>query len=128
MKKGGILHPELSYLVASCGHTDYMVLADKGFPVPRDADRINLGFLDDMPTITEVLNAISKEMKIDRIIVTKEMHDISLERLKELKITYPTIKFEETTHSALKDLSKEACGIVKTGDTCPYANLIVVSG
>lgn len=128
MKRGGILHPDLSHLIAAIGHTDYLVLADKGFPVPKDVYRINLGFMDDHPTVLQVLQGISSEMIIDRIIITQEMEDISPERVKALKNGYPSIRFEKVSHAELKDLAKQAKGVVKTGDTCPYANLIIVSG
>jgi D-ribose pyranase len=128
MKKGGILHPELLQLVASLGHTDFIVLADKGFPIPDDIKRINLGFAENQPTILEVLKTLSVEMDIDRIIVTNEMEDISPTRLEELKATYPDILFEKVTHNDMKELTAQSKGAVKTGDSCSYANLIVVSG
>ena len=128
MKASGVLHPELSYLIAKCGHTDYFVIADKGFPAPLGVERINLGFLDDMPTVVEVLKAIKTEMIIDRIIITEEMEDISQRRVSELKQLFPDITFETTTHIELKKLSETANGVVKTGDTTPFANLIIVSG
>ncbi|WP_257348899.1 D-ribose pyranase [Pseudalkalibacillus decolorationis] len=128
MKKVGILHPEVSHLVASLGHTDYVVLADKGFPVPDHTKRINLGITEDLPTILQVLNVIVTELQIDRIIVTEEMLDISPERFKVLHQKYPNILFEKITHQEFKELSSHSKGIIKTGDTCPYANMIVVSG
>lgn len=128
MKKAGILHPELSQMVAACGHTDYITLADKGFPVPKGIERINLGFMDDYPTIIEVLQALSMEMDIDRLIITKEMEDISPKRMEEIKVGFPGISMERVSHSEFKKLATSAFGSVKTADTCPYANLIVVSG
>lgn len=128
MKKGGILHPELSYMVASMGHTDYLVLADKGFPIPDNVPRINLGLMNDQPTIPIVLRALVLEMLIDRVIITEEMTDVSPARVKQLQQTYPDLMFEKVSHSEFKKLTVGAKGAVKTGDTCSYANLIVVSG
>lgn len=128
MKKSGILHPELSCMIASLGHTDYIVLADRGYPIPKEVDRINLGITDDLPTIPQLLEAISVEMKIDRILVTREMEDVSPKRLKELKDAYPDIPILAVTHRELKKLTKEAAGVVKTADTTPYSNMILVSG
>ena len=128
MKKTGILHPELSHMVASCGHTDYIVLADKGYPVPNGVNRINLGFMDDHPTILQVLEALSSEMKIDRLILTDEMVDMSPERVEDLKKMFPQVRIDRVSHTELKELTDTAFGVVKTADTCPYANLMVVSG
>lgn len=128
MKKGGITHPELSFLVASVGHTDYIVLADQGYPIPDDVMRINLGFMDDHPTVPDVLTALALEMDIDRLIVTEEMASVSPQRLRILQSKYPDLRIEKISHTEFKQLTNGAKGAVKTADTCPYANLIVVSG
>lgn len=128
MKKSGILHPELLHMVASLGHTDYIVLADKGFPIPQHLERINLGLTDDLPTILQVMDAMRSEMIIDRIIITNEMEAISPKRVEALKTAYPDIRYEAVSHAEFKEMCKGAQGAVKTADTCPYANLIVVSG
>lgn len=128
MKKDGVLHPELSYLIARCGHTDGIVLADQGYPVPEDTERINLGFADDEPTVIRVLHQIAQEMVIDRIIITKEMEDISPVRAQSLREMFPDILFETVSHAALKELTHDAKGTVKTGDTTPYANVMIISG
>lgn len=128
MKRGGITHPELSFMVASLGHTDYLVLADKGYPIPDEINRINLGFMNDRPTILEVLQALSLEMNIDRIIMTQEMEDVSPERVKVLQKNYSKLRIEKVSHIEFKQLTTGAKGAIKTGDTCSYGNLIVVSG
>jgi D-ribose pyranase len=128
VKKGGILHPELSRLVASLGHTDYVLLADKGFPVPSGVERINLGLADDLPTVLQVLEALATEMIIDRIVITHEMNDISPKRVQALRTAYPQVCFEAVSHVEFKEWSRGASGAVKTADTCPYANILVVSG
>ena len=70
MKRGGILHPELSHLLASMGHTDYFTVCDRGFPVPEGPRRIDLALVDDMPTVVDVLRAVHAEWSIDRVLIT----------------------------------------------------------
>lgn len=128
VKRSGILHPELSHMVASLGHTDFLVLADKGFPIPQNIQRINLGLTDDIPTIMQVLKAVHDEMSIDRLIITHEMELVSPKRVEEIRNTYPKLRLDVVSHVEFKDLCKLAQGAVKTADTCPYANVIIVSG
>ncbi len=85
MKKGGILHPELSHVLASSGHTDYLLITDRGFPVPEEPQRIDLALVDDKPTVLDVLAAIDAEWSIDRILITDEMALISPQRVQELQ-------------------------------------------
>ena len=128
MKKSGILHPELLALVASMGHTDYIVIADRGFPVPPRPTRINLGLVDDKPTVLDVLDALMAEIDLDRIIVTTEMQEVSPRRLNVIRNRAEHRAVDIIDHQAFKALANNANGVIKTADTCPYANLIIVSG
>lgn len=128
MKKGGILHPDLSHLLASSGHTDYLLISDRGFPVPEEPQRIDLALVDDKPTVLDVLRAIDAEWSIDRVVITEEMELVSPHRVEELKTLLPNVLFETVSHLDLKRLGHGAKATIRTGDTCPYANLIIVSG
>lgn len=128
VKRGGILHPALSQLLASTGHTDYFTVCDRGFPVPAGPERIDLALVDDLPTVLDVLRAVHAEFHIDRVLITQEMTDISPDRVEALQDLLPGVRLETISHLDLKRLSTEARATIRTGDTCPYANLIVVSG
>ncbi len=128
MKKGGILHPELAHVLASSGHTDYLLISDRGFPAPDEPRRIDLALVDDKPTVLDVLAAIDAEWSIDRVVITREMELVSPDRVEELKSLLPGVRFEIVSHIELKRLGHGAKATVRTGDSCPYANLIIVSG
>jgi D-ribose pyranase len=128
MKKSGILHPKLSHILASSGHTDYLLITDRGFPVPEEPQRIDLALVDDKPTVLEVLAAIDAEWSIDRVVITEEMTLVSPKRVEELNALLPDVLFETMSHIDLKRLGHGAKATIRTGDTCPYANLIIVSG
>lgn len=128
VKKGGILHPELSHVLASSGHTDYLLISDRGFPVPEEPQRIDLALVDDQPTVLDVLAAIDAEWSIDRVVITEEMTLVSPRRVAELNALLPGVLFETISHIELKRLGHGAKATIRTGDTCPYANLIIVSG
>lgn len=128
MKKDGILHPQLNHLLASSGHTDYVLISDRGFPVPDEPQRIDLALVDDKPTVLDVLAAIDAEWSIDRILITDEMTLVSPQRVTELTALLPNVKVEVVSHIELKRLGHGAKATIRTGDTCPYANCIIVSG
>jgi len=128
MKRGGILHPELAHLLASSGHTDFFTVSDAGFPVPPGPPRIDLALIADLPTVLDVVGAVHAEWTIERIVITAEMRDISSERVTALEMLLPGVRIETVSHLELKHLAAEAKATVRTGDTCPYANLILVSG
>jgi D-ribose pyranase len=128
MKRGGILNPALSHLLASTGHTDYFTVCDRGFPVPAEPERIDLALVDDIPTVLDVLAAVIAEWTLDRVLITHEMDAISPDRVAEMRALLGDVPFERVSHGQLKRLAQTARATVRTGDTVPYANIIVVSG
>ena len=128
MKKGGILHPALSRILAETGHTDLLTICDRGFPVPAGPERLDLALVDDLPTVVDVLQAVANEFVIDCIIVTEEMAAASPDRYALLQSTFADIRFQVVTHERFKAICPESRAVIRTGDTTPYANLIIVSG
>lgn len=128
MKRGGILNPALCHLLASTGHTDYFTICDRGFPVPDGPQRIDLALVDDIPTVLDVLKAVAAEWQLDRVIITREMTEVSPQRVEAMRDLLGNVPLEVMSHLELKRLAKTAKATVRTGDTCPYANIIVVSG
>ena len=128
MKRGGVLNPALSHMLASTGHTDYFTVCDRGFPVPEGPERIDLALVDDIPTVLNVLTAVMAEWSLDRVLITHEMDAISPDRVAEMRALLGDIPFERVSHGQLKRMAQSARATVRTGDTVPYANIIVVSG
>ncbi|MGH2613681.1 MAG: D-ribose pyranase [Thermomicrobiales bacterium] len=128
MKRGGILHPGLSHLLASTGHTDFFTICDRGFPVPEGPERIDLALTDDIPTVLDVISAVAAEWSIDRVLIAHEMDEISPRRVAQLQLLVPDVPLERVSHVQLKRLALNARATVRTADTVPYSNLIVVSG
>ncbi len=128
MKKGGIYHPAINHLLASTGHTDYFTVSDRGFPVPFGPERIDLALTDDIPTVLDVLRAVAAAYHIDRIVIATEMQEASPHRVNELRAILGDTPIQSISHLDLKRLAQTARATIRTADTCPYANLIVVSG
>ncbi|MDY5220994.1 MAG: RbsD/FucU domain-containing protein [Eubacteriales bacterium] len=49
MKKDRILNPQLLTAVATTGHTDYLVIADCGLPIPRGVEVIDVSVRAGLP-------------------------------------------------------------------------------
>jgi D-ribose pyranase len=128
MKRGGILHPALSHLLASTGHTDFFTICDREFPVPVGPERIDLALTDGIPTVLDVLRLVHAEWSIDRVLIAEETAEVSPDRVKELAALLGGVPLERVSHLELKRLAATARATVRTGDTVPYANVIVVSG
>ena len=128
MRRGGILHPGLGHLLSSTGHTDYFTICDRGFPVPEGQERIDLALVDGIPTVLDVLRAVHAEWVIDRVLITEEMEQVSPERVAEIRAAVADVPVQVVTHIELKRLAPGGKATVRTGDSVPYANIILVSG
>src|SRR5262249_43345741 len=128
MKKGGILNPSLSHLLASTGHTDYFTICDRGYPVPVGPERIDLALVDGIPTVLDVLQAVAAEWHLDRVVIAQEMTEGSPQRAEALRAILGEGPLQIVSHLELKRLSQTGRATVRTGDSTPYANIIVVSG
>ncbi|MCE5170529.1 D-ribose pyranase [Paenibacillus profundus] len=128
MKKGGILHPQLNRILSETGHTDMLTVCDRGFPVPMSVERLDLALCDDIPTVVDVLQAVAGEFIIDCVVITEEMQSFSPERVAELKALLPDVRWKVMAHVEFKQLCQESRAVIRTGDTTPYANLMIVSG
>ncbi len=128
MKRSGILNPAINLLLSSTGHTDYFTISDKGFPVADGPTRIDLALIEGIPTVLDVLRAIHAEYQIDRVVISTEMTEVSPDRVEELRDILGDIPLEAISHLELKHLSATGKATIRTGDTTPYANIIVVSG
>jgi D-ribose pyranase len=129
VKKKGILNPALTHLLASTGHTDYFTISDKGYPVPDGPQRIDLALVEGIPSVLDVLGAIHAEWAIDRIVLANEADIASPDWVAQLEaLVGPDIPVQRMSHLELKRLSATGKATIRTGETVPYANIIVVSG
>jgi D-ribose pyranase len=126
VKRGGILHPQLLRLLAETGHTDLITVCDRGFPVPVGPERLDLALTDDIPTVLDVLKAILSEFQIDRVVAAEEMAAVSPGRLEQIRAL--GLRVELVPHTEFKSIARTARATVRTGETLPYANIILVSG
>jgi D-ribose pyranase len=133
VKKSGILHPGICELLASTGHTDYITICDRGFPVPEGPKRIDLALVDGIPTVVDVLRAIAAEWAMDRVLIAQEMTEASPQHVDALRGALDALKLndvpiEAIPHLELKHLSRTAKGTIRTADITPWGNIIIVSG
>lgn len=123
-----LLHAELARMLKAFGHTDMLLIADKGFPIPKSVETISLGLTDGIPTIMDVLNAIRQDFTYDRIIITNEMKEFSPNFVGKLTKLSGGRLFEGASHNKFKHIAQFVRGAVRTADTTPYGNIILVCG
>ncbi len=129
MLKTGILNPQLASLLARVRHTNTLVIADRGFPSWPGLETIDLSLVDGIPTVLQVLDAIRANFVIGQVRMAEQFlaHNDAATRaafarsLDGLPVAY------EDHESVFKPRVPRAIGLIRTGDTTQYANLLLTS-
>ena len=58
MKKDGLLNPQILSAIAAMGHTEYLVIADAGLPVPSGIPVIDISLIRGIPDFGAVLHSV----------------------------------------------------------------------
>jgi D-ribose pyranase len=128
MKKRGLLQHALAETIASMGHTDLLVIADAGLPVPPGVPCIDLAVRCGMPPMLDVTHAVADELEVEEIVVADELLARDEALPAALRELFPGARFRHVTHEELKRLSGRARAVVRTGECRPYHNVILTSG
>lgn len=122
MKKSGILNAPLSALIARLGHTETVVIADCGLPIPRNTPVVDLALIMGIPRFADVFAALADEIVIEHATIATQTPD-------EIRDLLPQdITATEVDHEELKKLLSDAAFVIRTGETTPYANVILHCG
>lgn len=128
MKKGKLINHQISELIASLGHTDEIVIADAGLPIPKETRRIDLALTHGIPSFEDVLRTVLEEMFVEKAIVSNEIKSFSPQILELIQKKLGDVPVESIPHLQFKERNKIARAIIRTGEFTPYANVILVSG
>ena len=130
MKKQGVLNSDISRVLSYMGHTDRIAIGDCGLPIPDEVERIDLALKFGVPAFMDVLRVVTEDMKVEKIVLAeeiKEQNEAVLQAIKEL-FEGQQIAVEYVSHAELKQQTKECKAVIRTGETTPYANIILQSG
>lgn len=129
MLSKGILNPHINSLLARVRHNNLLVIADRGFTNFPGVETVDISLVDDIPSVLQVFEAIKPNFDICQIIMAEEF---KLENTKEVQDRYSTaignIPVDFIASDDMKKRVPGAIGIIRTGDTIQYANMILISG
>jgi D-ribose pyranase len=128
VKRGGILHPELLAVIARLGHTDRLVIADSGLPIPPSVTRVDLALVAGVPSFLQTLEAVLHELAVEGAVVAEEMGTRSPHVLEAVRRLLGAVPLTFVPHEAFKAQLPAARAVVRTGEQTPYANIILIAG
>ena len=125
MKRQGVINQPLACALAGLGHGDRFILCDAGFPIPKNADRVDLALSLGIPTMKQCLAAILSEVNIQKVTIAVEMQEWNPEGRNYLKSVFKNQQFEEIMQEELAERAGDVKFIVRSGELGCYSNIIL---
>lgn len=128
MLKAGILNPAVNSLLSRVRHTNTFVIADRGFPFWAMIETVDISLVDNIPTVLDVLCAIRPNFVIGRVAMAEEfLKHNTAETQNRFRAALDGLALDFEPHVTFKKRVPNAIGLIRTGDTTQYANMIIES-
>jgi D-ribose pyranase len=124
-----ILNPHILSLLARVRHTNALVIADRGFPFWPQIETVDISLMDDVPTVLQALTAVRQIFHPAQAYMAQEFlaHNTPKTRAAFAK-ALEGVPLTHEPHGEFKKRVPGAIGLIRTGDTVQYANMILISG
>jgi D-ribose pyranase len=124
----GILNPSLNSLLSRVRHTNWLVIADRGFPFWPAIEIVDISLVDDIPRVLQVLTAIRANFTIGKCFMAEEFRAANQAEVhKSFDAALDPIAISFEPHIEFKKRVPHAIGLIRTADTTQYANMILES-
>lgn len=129
MLQTGLLNPHVLSLLARVRHTNALVIADRGFPFWPEVETVDLSLVDDVPTVLQVLAAVRKQHHAVEAYMAEEfLRENTAKTKRAFAAALEGLRVTHEPHAAFKRRVPGAIGLIRTGDTVQYANMVLISG
>jgi len=124
-----ILNPQLLSLLARVRHTNALVIADRGFPFWPCLETVDISLENDVPTVPQVLAAIREDFHVAQAYMAREfLRENTPATRAQFAKALEGVPTTYEPHVQFKKRAPTAIGLIRTGDTIQYANMILISG
>ena len=128
MIKTGILNPQINSLISRVRHTNTLVIADRGFPFWPMIETVDISLVDDVPAVLQVLLALRPNFNIGKAWMAQEFLKQNTPKTRAaFARALAGIDLKHEPHVEFKKRVPHAIGLIRTGDTTQYANIILES-
>ncbi|AVG17911.1 MULTISPECIES: D-ribose pyranase [Chromobacteriaceae] len=129
MKKHGHLNRDIARILASMGHTDSLVIADCGLPIPPGVECVDLSLRLGQPGFIETLDSVLADFQCERAVFAIEcrQHNPAVQDRAE-RMAKDGAALDFVSHEEFKQRCLAARAVIRTGECTPYANVILHSG
>ena len=128
MINSGILNPQILSLLARVRHTNALVIADRGFPFWPTIETVDVSVVDDLPTVLQLIAAVRANHNFTQAYQAKEFLKNNTPAVRQkFAAALKGVPTEFEPHVEFKKRVPQAIGLIRTGDTTQYGNILLQS-
>jgi D-ribose pyranase len=128
MLKTGLLNPKINSLLSRVRHTNTLVISDRGFPFWPMIETVDISVVDDLPTVLQLILAIRPNFQIGKAWMAEEfLKNNSAKTRAAFAKSLLGVELKHEPHIEFKKRIPHAIGLIRTGDTTQYANIVLES-
>jgi D-ribose pyranase len=128
MLVSGIINPAINSLLSRVRHTDMLIVSDWGFPNMAGVETIDISLVAGVPRVVEVLRAIRSNFNCSKAVMAVEFRETSTaETLRCYEDVLEGVSIAWEPHASLKSRAMGVVGIIRTGDTTRFGNILLES-
>lgn len=128
MINSGITNPSLINLLCRIRHTNTLVVSDVGFPFFPEIETVDISLVRGTPTVQQVLEVIAENFTIGQAWMAEEFiktNGEGADKAVRAVLNGKPLIFEP--HVDFKKRVPRAIGLIRTGGTMGYSNIIIES-
>ncbi len=126
MKRRGMLNHQLAGIIAAMGHTDMVVVADAGLPVPPGVATVELAVVAGMPPVAD--GARRHRRRTPGGSADGRRGSARPRSGDAVQARFSAATLTRLPHETFKQRMAHARAVVRTGACTPYANVILHAG
>jgi D-ribose pyranase len=124
----GIVNPAINSLLSRVRHTNTLIITDRGFPTLQGTETIDISLMEDIPRVLDVLRGVRLNFHCGKGYMAAEFRNhCSRETLECYENGLVGIAMTWEPHVELKVRARNVLGVIRTGDTTRYGNLLLES-
>lgn len=128
MLVNGIINPGINSLLSRVRHTNTLIISDRGFPNMAGVETIDISLVAGIPRVIDVLRAIRMNFNCAKGVMAAEFREVnSAETQRSYEELLEGVSIAWEPHASLKARAPGVIGIIRTGDTTRFGNILLES-
>lgn len=127
MKRNGILNAELVCELTKIRHMDSVMICDMGFPIPDGANWVDVSFVEGIPSLAVVLEALLREMIFEHYTIDECMKEANPQAYQYVTGLLQKLPHDEVPFVGIQSAAEGCKLCIRTGESGRRCNVILRS-